>query len=75
MGKSTRGLNNRMNGHRHKHYECLSYNGDRNDLDDDDNLLRLHLYFQHGPRDIRDKSGFNILTVLENCGPRDLDSK
>ena len=75
VGKSTQRLNNRISGHRSKFYECLSYNGDRNDLDDDDHLLGLHLYFQHG---YRDKSGFNdsyIFTVLENCGPRELDAK
>ena len=75
MGKSTQRLNNRISGHRHKFYECLAYEGDRIELDDDDHLLGLHLYFQHG---IRDRGGFNdsyIFTVLEICGPRDLDAK
>ena len=75
VGKTTQRLNNRINGHRQKFYACLTYEGDRIDLDDDDHLLGLHLYFQHG---MREKSGFNesyIFTVLENCSPASLDSK
>ena len=41
----------RISGHRQKFYACLNYARDRIDLDDDDHLLGLHLYFQHGMRE------------------------
>ena len=65
----------RVNGHRAKFYECLTYQGDRSDLDDDDHLLGLHLFFQHS---IRERAGFNesyVFTILEDCSPRELDAK
>ena len=38
-------------------YDCLRYEGDRRDFeDDDDHALGLHLFFQHR---IRDTEGFN----------------
>ena len=76
VGKTTQPLNNRVNGHRGKYYECLGFNGDRLDLDaDDDYALGLHLYLQHG---LRDREGFNDgyeFTVLERCNPRNIDLK
>ena len=75
-GKTTQPLNSRISGHRGKYYDCLQYNGDRLDLDvDDDHALGLHLYLQHG---LRDPRGFNesySFTVLERCNPRNLDLK
>ena len=75
VGKATQRLNRRVNGHRSKFYECLYYDGDRQDIDDDDHLLGMHLYFQHG---VREDIGFNEsykFTILENCSPRDIDLK
>ena len=75
IGKSTQRLNERINGHRSKFYDCLYYEGDRRDIDDDDHLLGLHLYFQHG---IRGRRGFNDtyqFTILENCNPMSIDLK
>ena len=75
VGKATQRLNGRINGHRSKFYDCLHYEGDRTDIDDDDHLLGIHLYFQHG---VREKNGFNEsykFTILENCSPRDIDLK
>ena len=43
--------------------------------DDDDHLLGMHLYFQHG---VREEVGFNEsykFTILENCSRRDIDLK
>ena len=75
VGKSTQRLNNRISGHRGKFFECSTYEGDRIELDDDDHLLGLHLYFQHG---VRVQSGFDEsykFTILENCSPRSIDLK
>ena len=75
VGKTVQPLNKRVNGHRSNFYSCLSYRGDRRDLDDDDHLLGLHLYFQHG---IRGRRGFNDtyqFTILENCNPMSIDLK
>ena len=75
-GKTTQPLNGRVSGHRGKFYDCLQYNGDRLDLDvDDDHALGLHLYLQHG---VRNPTGFNesySFTVLERCNPRNIDLK
>ena len=76
VGKTITQLNERINGHRKKYYDCLMYQGDRRDLEDDDrHLLGLHLFFEHG---LREKGGFNAsfkFTVLENCSPNDIDLK
>ena len=75
VGKTTQALNGRVSGHRSKYYHCLNYEGDRRDIDDDDHLLGLHLYFQHG---VRVQSGFDEsykFTILENCSPRSIDLK
>ena len=76
VGKTIQPLNSRINGHRKKFYDCLGYNGDRRDLEcDDDHALGLHLYFQHGQRSTQ---GFNrsfAFTVLERCNPQNLDLK
>lgn len=75
IGKTVQPLSKRTNGHRSNFYSCLSYRGDRRDLDDDDHLLGMHLYFQHG---IRHRKGFNDsyrFTILEHCSPMSLDLK
>ena len=75
VGKTVTELRTRINGHRTKFYDCLNYRGDRFDLDDEDHLLGLHLYFKHN---IRDRKGFNAsyrFTILENCNPRSIDLK
>ena len=76
VGKTVQPLNNRINGHRSKYYDCLRYEGDRANLnDDDDHLLGLHLYFEHG---LRDGGGFNdtyAFTLLERCNPHNIDLK
>ena len=76
VGKTTQQLNNRVSGHRNKYYFCLKYEGDRLDLDnDDDHILGLHLYFQHN---LRDGKGFNEsfrFSILERCSPQTLDLK
>ena len=41
VGKATQRLNRRVNGHRSKFYECLYYDGDRQDIGDDDHLLGM----------------------------------
>ena len=57
VGITIQPLNNRVSGHRRKFRESLNYNGDRLDLDcDDDDALGLHLYFQHA---VRDKGSFD----------------
>ena len=75
VGKTTQPLNGRVSGHRSKFYHSLNYNGDRRDIDDDDHLLGLHLYFQHG---VRVRDGFDDsykFTIVENCSPRSIDLK
>ena len=76
VGKTIQPLNSRINGHRQKFADCLSYDGDHADLaDDDDHALGLHLFFQHGQRR---REGFNDsfkFTVLERCNPRNIDLK
>ena len=75
VGKTTQNLNGRVSGHRSKYYHCLNYEGDKRDIDDDDHLLGLHLYFQHG---LRVENGFDEsykFTILENCSPSSLDLK
>ena len=76
VGKTIQPLNKRVNGHRGKYYECLGFEGDRLDLDaDDDYALGLHLYLQHG---MRNQEGFNNgyeFTILERCNPRNIDLK
>ena len=76
VGKTIQPLNGRINGHRGNFYDCLRYEGDRRDFeDDDDHALGLHLFFQHR---IRDTEGFNggfSFTVLELCNPQTLDLK
>ena len=52
VGKTITQLNERINGHRKKYYDCLAYKGDRRDLEDDEfHILGLHLFFEHGLRD------------------------
>ena len=76
VGKTVQPLHKRVNNHRSNFYSCLRYRGDKRDLeDDDDHLLGLHLYFQHG---IRNQKGFNSMysfTILENCNPMNIDLK
>ena len=74
-GKTVQRLNERVNGHRQKYYNCLRHKGDRRDLDDDDHILGLHLYFHHN---IRHGKGFNEsfrFTILERCNPLNMDLK
>ena len=74
-GKTTNRLNARVSGHRGTFYECLNYQGDRIDLDDDDHILGLHLYFQHG---LRHPKGFNEsykFSILEKVNPNNIDLK
>ena len=76
VGKTTQPLNNRISGHRRKFTECLRYNGDRLDLDcDDDYALGLHLYFQHAVRDSKGFNGSFSFTILERCNPQNIDLK
>ena len=74
VGKTIQPLSNRVNGHRGKYYKCLGFEGDRLDLDaDEDYALGLHLSLQHG---LRDQEGFNDgyeFTILKHCNPRNID--
>ena len=76
VGKTIQPLNSRVNGHRGKFYDCLNFNGDRLDLDvDDDYALGLHLYMQHGSREGKEFNEGYEFTVLERCNPRNIDLK
>ena len=76
VGKTIQPLNSRVNGHRGKYYDCLNFNGDRLDLDvDDDYALGLHLYMQHGSREREEFNEGYAFTVLERCNPRNIDLK
>ena len=74
-GKTVQKLHERVNGHRNKYYDCLNYKGDRRDLDEEDHILGLHLFFHHNQRD---RMSFNKnfkFTILERCNPLNIDLK
>ena len=74
VGKTTQPLASRINGHRSKYYECLKDNQIKFKIEkEDDNLLGLHIYNNHGSRK---KSNFNEtykFTILAQCNPKSLD--
>ena len=73
VGKTTQPLHSRVNGHRKKYYDVLNKTLQKSN--DDDHLLGLHLFQQHGInyRGAFDKS-YNF-TILEICNPALLDLK
>ena len=73
MGKITQTLRDRVNGHRAKYYEVLDQRLQKSN--DDDHLLGLHLFQQHGLNydDAFDES--YQFTILELCSPKSLDLK
>ena len=74
-GKTVQRLNERVNGHRGKYYDCLNHRGDRRDLDEEDHALGLHLYFHHNLRHRRDFNESFKFTILERCNPLNIDLK
>ena len=73
VGKTTQKLNGRISGHRGKFTEFLFQ--DTSHLNDEDNLLGLHLFHKHH---LNSRSAFDqsySFTILEKCSPRDLDLK
>ena len=70
VGKTTQKLNGRISGHRGKFTEFLYQ--DVSHLNDEDNLLGLHLFHKHHLVEFDNNFTF---TVLEKCNPRDLDLK
>ena len=73
VGKTTQRLNNRISGHRGKFSEFL-YN-DITQLNDEDNLLGLHLFHRHHLNTKRAFDKSYTFTILEQCNPRNLDLK
>ena len=73
VGKTTQTLRDRVNGHRGKYYEVLDQRLQKSN--DDDHLLGLHLFQQHGLKydDAFDES--YQFTILELCSPKSLDLK
>ena len=73
VGKTTQRLNGRISGHRGKFSEFLV--SDASQLNDEDNLLGLHLFHKHH---LNSKKAFDdsyAFTILELCNPRNLDLK
>ena len=70
VGKTTQKLNGRISGHRGKFNEFLYQ--DASQLNDEDNLLGLHLFHKHHSSNFDDGYTF---TILEKCNPKHLDLK
>ena len=73
VGKTTQKLNGRISGHRGKFTEFLYR--DVSQLNDEDNLLGLHLFHKHH---LNSKTAFDegyTFTILEKCNPKNLDVK
>ena len=73
VGKTTQKLNSRISGHRGKFSDFLF--SDASQLNDEDNLLGLHVFHKHH---LNSKEAFNnsyTFTILELCNPRNLDLK
>ena len=73
VGKTTQKLNGRISGHRGKFTEFLFQ--DTSHLNDEDNLLGLHLFHKHH---LSSRAAFDqsyTFTILEKCNPKDLDLK
>ena len=73
VGKTIQKLNSRISGHRGKFNEFLYY--DASQLNDEDNLLGLHLFHKHH---LSSKCAFDdsyTFTILEKCNPKHLDLK
>ena len=73
VGKTTQKLNGRISGHRGKFNEFLF--NDVSQLNDEDNLLGLHLFHKHH---LNFKDAFDdsyTFTILEKCNPKYLDLK
>ena len=70
VGKTTQKLNGRISGHRGKFNEFLYQDTSR--LNDEDNLLGLHLFHKHHTSNFDDSYSF---TILEKCNPKHLDLK
>ena len=73
VGKTTQKLNGRISGHRGKYTDFLFR--DARLLNDEDNLLGLHLFHKHH---INSSAAFDdsySFTILEKCNPRNLDLK
>ena len=73
VGKTTQKLNARISGHRGKFTDFLFQ--DTSQLNDEDNLLGLHLFHKHY---LNSKTAFDesyAFTILEKCNPKDLDVK
>ena len=72
VGRTVNTLNERMNGHRSKFYDII--NGKTIDITSDDYSLGLHL-IDHGlVAHIDFNSSFQTF-ILENCSPRQLETK
>ena len=73
VGKTTQKLNGRISGHREKFTQFLY--DDISQLNDEDNLLGLHLFHKHH---LNSKTAFDdsySFTILEKCNPIHLDLK
>ena len=73
VGKTTQKLNGRISGHRGKFNVFLHH--DTSQLNDEDNLLGLHLFHKHH---LNNKTAFDdsyTFTILEKCNPKYLDLK
>ena len=73
VGKTTQKLNGRISGHRGKFTEFL-YN-DTSQLNDEDNLLGLHLFHKHHQNSDSALDDGYTFTILEKCNPKHLDVK
>ena len=73
VGMTTQKLNGRISGHRGKFTQFLY--DDTSQLNDEDNLLGLHLFHKHH---LNSKTAFDdsySFTILEKCNPIHLDLK
>ena len=74
VGKTITALSTRVNTHRSKFYELVK-TGSVVKSDNEDHLLGLHLYQQHG---LQFSEGFSEpykFTILELCSPKNIDFK
>ena len=73
VGKTTQKLNGRISGHRGKFTEFL-YN-DTSQLNDEDNLLGLHMFHKHYQNSDTALDDSYTFKILEMCNPKHLDLK
>ena len=75
VGKTVTPLSIRLNGHRSKFYDCIREAEGKNIEFTEEHLLGLHLFYDHGMREMGDFNEGYKFTILETSSPHQIDYK